>query len=41
VSRRMDQHEQDPQYEAPTVEDMEVAEGPASVAAGAPPTPLQ
>jgi hypothetical protein len=31
----MDQHEQhDTQYEAPVVEELDVAEGPASVAAG-------
>jgi hypothetical protein len=36
----MDQHEQDTQYEAPVVEDVDVAEGPASVAAGNPQTPL-
>jgi hypothetical protein len=36
----MDQHEQDTQYEAPVVEDVDVAEGPATVAAGVPQTPL-
>jgi hypothetical protein len=41
VSARMDQHEQqDTHYEAPVVEDVEVAEGPASVVAGIPATPL-
>jgi hypothetical protein len=35
----MDQHEQDTQYEAPIVEDVAVAEGPASIVAGVPPTP--
>jgi hypothetical protein len=35
----MDQHEQDTPYEAPVVDDVEVAEGPASVAAGNPQTP--
>jgi len=31
----MDQHEQhDIQYEAPAIEELDVAEGPASVAAG-------
>jgi hypothetical protein len=36
----MDQHEsQDTQYEAPIVEDLDVAEGPATVAAGIPQTP--
>jgi hypothetical protein len=33
----MNQHEEDPQYEAPAVEDVDVTEGPSSVAAGAPP----
>jgi hypothetical protein len=36
----MDQHEQDTQYEAPVVEDVDVAEGPSSVAAGGTQTPL-
>ncbi len=30
----MDQHTQDTHYEAPVVEDIPVAEGPSSVAAG-------
>jgi len=30
----MDQHTEDTQYEAPVVEDIPVAEGPSSVAAG-------
>ena len=34
MSSRMDQHEQDTQYEAPVVEDIRVDEGPASVQAG-------
>ena len=41
MSARMDKHEQqDTNYEAPVVEDVEVAEGPASVAAGTIPTQL-
>jgi hypothetical protein len=37
----MDQHEpQDTQYEAPAVEDLDVAEGPSSVAAGTNITPI-
>jgi hypothetical protein len=36
----MDQHEQDTQYEAPVVEDVDVAQGPTSVAAGTQQTPL-
>jgi hypothetical protein len=35
----MNQHEEDPQYEAPAVEDVDVTEGPSSVAAGQPITP--
>jgi hypothetical protein len=34
VCRRMDQHEQDTAYEAPVVEDIDVSEGPSSVAPG-------
>jgi hypothetical protein len=30
----MDQHEQDTAYEAPVVEDIDVSEGPSSVAPG-------
>jgi hypothetical protein len=30
----MDQHEQDNEYEAPAVEDVDVAEGPSSVVPG-------
>jgi hypothetical protein len=37
----MDQHEsQDTQYEAPVVEDLDVAEGPSSVVAGTTITPI-
>jgi hypothetical protein len=31
----MDQHELDPEYEPPAVQDVDVTEGPSSVAAGA------
>jgi hypothetical protein len=37
----MDQHEQDTSpYEAPEVEDLEAAEGPASIQAGTQQTPV-
>jgi hypothetical protein len=35
----MDQHQQDGEYEAPVVEDVQIEEGPATVQAGGPITP--